>query len=190
MVTISRFAESESGSESESYSFGGLWVESESDSWRHWESESDFLSDSGCPFGSLYTSHSKIGNSCWNGTISFETFVETEIYCCVPWFPLISTVKFHSLYVMESGIGVGNFGNVGVGYFISDSATLTIKTKIQHFKQIAWSDPERISSEFSSNQIKPLWRVSFQVFWGLLKSRNQTNLVKICHWRAQMIQTT
>jgi len=32
MVTISRFAESESGSESESYSFGGLWVESESDS--------------------------------------------------------------------------------------------------------------------------------------------------------------
>ena len=60
--------------------------------------------------------------------ISFETFVESEIYCCVPWFPLISAAKFHSLYVKKSGAGVGNFGKsesgVGVGYFTSDSATL------------------------------------------------------------------
>ena len=27
--------------------------------------------------------------TCWNGTISFETFVETENSCCAPWFPLI-----------------------------------------------------------------------------------------------------
>ena len=57
-------------------------------------------------------------------TFSFETFVETEISCCAPRFPLILTVKFHSLYVKESG--VGNFGKVGVGYFTSDSATLVI----------------------------------------------------------------
>jgi len=59
-----------------------------------------FLSDSGCPIGLLFTSYSKIGNSCWNGTISFETFVETELSCCVR-FPLILTGKFHSLYVKE-----------------------------------------------------------------------------------------
>ena len=45
--------------------------------------------------------------------ISFETFVETEISCCAPRFPLILTAKLHSLYVKESG--VGNFGKVGVG---------------------------------------------------------------------------
>jgi len=34
-----------------------------------------------------------------NGTISFETFVETEISCCAPRFPLILPAKLHSLYV-------------------------------------------------------------------------------------------
>jgi len=38
---------------------------------------------------------------CTNGSISFETFVETEIFCCAPRFPLILTAKFHSLYVKE-----------------------------------------------------------------------------------------
>jgi len=33
---------------------------------------------------------------------SFETFVEIEISCCAPRFPLILTAKFHSLYVNES----------------------------------------------------------------------------------------
>ena len=91
-----------------------------------------FLSDSGYPVGSCFTSRSQVGNSCWNGTISFETFVETEISCCAPRFPLILTFKFNSLCVKgleseilgrsESGAGVGNFGNseseigkVGVG---------------------------------------------------------------------------
>jgi len=69
-----------------------------------------------------------------NGTISFEAFVETEISCCAPRFPLILTANFHSLYVKESesavgnfgkvGVGVGNFGKVGVGVGASDSATL------------------------------------------------------------------
>jgi len=47
-----------------------------------------------------------------------ETFVEREISCCAPRFPLIlATAKFQSLYLKESesGIGVGNFGKVGVG---------------------------------------------------------------------------
>ena len=29
-----------------------------------------------------------VGNACGNGTISYETFVETEISCCVPRYPL------------------------------------------------------------------------------------------------------
>ena len=62
-----------------------------------------FDSDSGCPIRSFYISHSYIGNSCWNGTISFQTFVETESSCCAPRFPLILTAEFHSLYVKESG---------------------------------------------------------------------------------------
>jgi len=31
----------------------------------------------------------------------FEIFVETEISCCAPRFPLILTAKFHSLYIKE-----------------------------------------------------------------------------------------
>ena len=61
-----------------------------------------FLSDSRSPIGSFFTSPSYIGNSYWNGTISFETFVETELSCCPPRFPLILTFKLHSLYVEES----------------------------------------------------------------------------------------
>jgi len=57
-----------------------------------------FLSDSDCPVGSFFTPHSYIENSCWNCTISFETFVEIEI----PRFPMILTAKFHSLHVKES----------------------------------------------------------------------------------------
>ena len=72
--------------------------------------------DSRCPVGSFLTSHSKIGNSCWNGTISFETFVETVISCCFPQFPLIWTAKFPSFYVKESESGVRNFRKVGVGF--------------------------------------------------------------------------
>jgi len=41
-----------------------------------------FLSDSECPLGSFFASHSYIGNSCWNGWISFETFVETHFLLC------------------------------------------------------------------------------------------------------------
>ena len=41
-------------------------------------------------------------DSCWNGTISFKTFVETEISCCAPRFPLILTDKFHLFCVKES----------------------------------------------------------------------------------------
>jgi len=33
--------------------------------------------------------------------VSFETFVETDIYGCAQRFPLILTTKFHSLYDKE-----------------------------------------------------------------------------------------
>ena len=69
---------------------------------------------------------------------SLFTLVESEISCCVTRFPLILTVKFHSVYdeesepVVEVGnfgkVGVGNFGKsesrVGAGDFTSNSATL------------------------------------------------------------------
>ena len=47
---------------------------------------------------------------------NLKFFVETEISCCAPRFPLILTAKFHSLYVKESEIlerlesRDGNFG--------------------------------------------------------------------------------
>jgi len=65
-----------------------------------------------------------MGNSCLSGTIYFETFVETEISCCVPRFPLILTAKFNSLYVKESG--VGNFENLvsGVGNFFKSESDI------------------------------------------------------------------
>jgi len=34
--------------------------------------------------------------------ISFENFVEAEISCCAPRFPLILTAKLHFLYLKES----------------------------------------------------------------------------------------
>ena len=76
-----------------------------------------FLSDSGCPIGSFFSSHSWIRNYCWNGTISFETFVETDISCCAPRFPLILTAKFHSLYVKESESEILGRSESGVGDF-------------------------------------------------------------------------
>ena len=59
-----------------------------------------FLSDcdSGSPIELFFTSHSWIGNSCLNATIYFETFVDPEISCYAPSFPLIlTTSKFNFL---------------------------------------------------------------------------------------------
>jgi len=84
-------------------------------------------SDSGCPIGSFFASHSEIGISCLNGTISFETFVETEISCCVQWFPLILTAKFYSLFVKELEILARSSQKFWkVGCFTSYSATLIL----------------------------------------------------------------
>ena len=91
--------------------------------------------DSRCPIGSFFTSHPHIGNSCWNGTISFKKFVETDISFCAPRFPVIVKAKFHSFCVneTESGVGVGNFekvgAGVGAGYFTTDSATLVAENE-------------------------------------------------------------
>jgi len=92
-----------------------------------------------CPTPDLrldhFLDHTSIGNFCWNGTISFKNFVETEISCCVPRFPLILTAKFHSLYVKESGVEVGNFGKVGIGTFVkSDILPPTPEPWFRHQK--------------------------------------------------------
>jgi len=47
-----------------------------------------FLSGFGNPLESFFTSHLLVGNSCWNHTISFETFIETDNSCRIPGFPL------------------------------------------------------------------------------------------------------
>jgi len=53
-----------------------------------------------------------------------------QSFCCVPRFPLILTAKFHSLYVKESGVGVGNFGKVGVGNFGNSERSRESKSEI------------------------------------------------------------
>jgi len=68
--------------------------------------------------------------ACRNGTISFETFIETNNSCCAPRFPLIAscckllTAKFHSRYVEGSELESRVVNFVKVGHFTSDSATL------------------------------------------------------------------
>jgi len=54
-------------SSSQGCGVGGFW------------SESDFFVRLWMSNGIISTSHFKIGNSCWNGTISFETLVETDL---------------------------------------------------------------------------------------------------------------
>jgi len=56
-----------------------------------------------CPTPDVQSDHFYITLLNWgfllNCTISFETFVETNISYCAPRFPLILPAKFHSLYV-------------------------------------------------------------------------------------------
>ena len=70
-----------------------------------WSRSRIFLSDSGCPIGLFFTSHSKIGNSSWNGTISFETFVETDFLLCTT-----ISIDFNSQTSFRLCYEVGNFG--------------------------------------------------------------------------------
>ena len=62
-------------------------------------------------------SDSSVGNSCWNGTISFQTFIETDNCCFVPRLPLIACcdkiVDSQTSFTLRQG--VGNFGKVEVG---------------------------------------------------------------------------
>ena len=69
----------------------------------------------------FFTSHCFFGNSGWNGTIYFETFIETENTCSMyhdfHWLLVATkllTAKLHSCYVKGAG----------VEYFTSDSTTL------------------------------------------------------------------
>jgi len=90
------------------------------------------VSNSGSPVESFSTSHSSVGNSCWNGTIYFETFIETENSGCVQRFSLIPNcyefVESQTSFTICWGVGkfikVGKFKNVEVGHFTCDSATL------------------------------------------------------------------
>ena len=88
----------------------------------------------------FFASHSKVGNSCWNGTITYETFVETENSCFVPRFPMsvrcCNILNCQNSFTLCEGVGVGNFGKIGVwhfvklgvsvGHFICDSATVDL----------------------------------------------------------------
>jgi len=54
--------------------------------------------------------------ACWNSTISFETFIETENSCCAPRFQLIASsykiVDSQTSFMLCWGVGVGNFGRL------------------------------------------------------------------------------
>jgi len=89
MFIVSRVVESMP----ESQGVRGFWVELKSDSYQQEDSESDFFVRLRLQKSNriIFTSHSYVGNSCWNGTISCETFIETEDSCCAQWFPLIAS---------------------------------------------------------------------------------------------------
>ena len=46
-----------------------------------------------------------------------KLLLKQSFFAVWPWFPLILTAKFHSLYVKESGVRVWNFGKIIVGNF-------------------------------------------------------------------------
>ena len=78
-----------------------------------------FLSDSGSSTRLFFYITLQVGNSCWNDTVSFETFIETENSCCAPRFPLFAQTSFTLCQ------------RVGVGNFTSDSATLVTSRTIR-----------------------------------------------------------
>jgi len=95
-----------------------------------------FLFDSRSYIRSFFTSHSLVGNSCWNGTISSQSFVEIENSCCVLLFPLsvnwynLLTAKLYSLYVKEL------VSEILEGWSQeSDSSPLTLATLYDESKQ-------------------------------------------------------
>ena len=83
----------------ESQGVGGFWVES--DSWQHWESESDFFVRLRMSNWIIFCITPKLVIP-----VEMERFILKlslkQISCCEPRFPLILTAKVHSLYVKES----------------------------------------------------------------------------------------
>jgi len=63
-----------------------------------------FDSGSPSPTASSIASHSEVRNpltrACWNVRVSFETFMETDISCCAPRFPLIGI--FYKIIVSQT----------------------------------------------------------------------------------------
>jgi len=102
--------------------------------------------------------------NCWNGTISSETFIETENSCCAPRFLLVavcykivdSQIWFTLCEVVGVGFGVGHFGQVGkfcklwVGHFTSDSSTLATTTEIKHVEYLSASFNSNLTSNSST----------------------------------------
>ena len=75
----------------------------ESDSWQPWESESDFLSDSGCSVGTFLRHTLKLGIPVEMVQFLLKLLLK-QSSCCAPRFTLILTTNFHFLYVKESEI--------------------------------------------------------------------------------------
>ena len=84
----------------------------------------------------FFTSH-KLGiltRACWNGTICFETFIETDNSCCCTTISIIvsryKTANRQISLMLCEGVrnfgktGVGKFWKLGVGHFTSNTATL------------------------------------------------------------------
>jgi len=88
---------------------GGFWVESKLDSFSNTRIRIS-LSESDIPNGSFFwiTLLSCVGNSCWNGTIHYETFVETE-NGCIPRFPFrvwcYKILDSQTLFTLCWGVG-------------------------------------------------------------------------------------
>jgi len=106
-----------------------------------------------------------VTRDCWNGAISIETFIATENSCCAPRFPLTGCqVTLCS--------GVENFGNVRVGHFPSDSATLICTRTINHPNNCV-VDESGLSCMRSvvSVSMKNCFQQVFSVLWYVLLRR-------------------
>jgi len=98
--------------------------------------------------------------ACWNGTISYETFIETENSCCAQRFPLIDSrykiVDSQASFTLCQG--VGNFGKVGVGAFYLRHHNVDYYVR-RHF---SWSGSvEMLHILF--------WLLTMQCKWGFTK---------------------
>jgi len=118
--------------------------------------------DSGSPIESFFTSHSQICNSCWNGAICFETFVETNFLLCTT-----ISIDFNSQISFPLSWGVG----VGSRKFCkgrSWSRIVCLRLRNPGVNQNTWkygSKSRQLWSTFHTQRDWPYWHVIFPVLW-------------------------